>query len=422
MAHALRSRGLGIGDRLCVQLANRIEMIDLFLACVKLGVIFVPINILYRERETSHIIADAEPKLMVTERELPSLAGEEELRDFPALDGDAPAALVYTSGTTGTSKGAVLTHNNFASNAANLVACWQVTDRDRFLLALPLFHVHALANGVHCWLVSGCRMRLLERFEHQTALQQFLDFRPTLFFGVPTMYVRLLETAPDQAREIGGHLRLFVSGSAPLAAQVLEDFRRLFGHTILERYGMSETLMNISNPYAGERRAGTVGLPLPGVSVRLDETGEVWVKGPNVCAGYWKRDDATRAAFIDGWFKTGDLATRSEGGYYTLTGRRSDLIISGGFNIYPREIEEFLMEQPEVAEAAVVGEAHPVRGEVPVAYVVLRVAIELTELESRCREKLASFKIPRRFETVDKLPRNALGKVQKHLIKSTTPA
>ncbi len=418
MAQALRSRGLTCGDRLCVQLANRIEMIDLFLACVKLGVIFVPVNILYRERETSHILNDADPKFFVTERELPELfSSDAECREFPALDGDAPAALVYTSGTTGASKGAILTHNNFLANAANIIACWQITDRDRFLLALPLFHVHALGNGLHSWLVSGCRMRLLERFDHQTAVSQFLDFKPTLFFGVPTIYVRLLDTPPEAAREIGRRMRLFVSGSAPLPAQVLEDFSALFGHTILERYGMSETLMNISNPYGGERRPGTVGLPLPGVSVRIDETGEVWVKGPNVCAGYWRREDATRAAFIDGWFKTGDLATRSGDGYYTLTGRRSDLIISGGFNIYPREIEEFLMEQAEVEEAAVVGEPHPVRGEVPVAYVVLRVPIELAELESRCREKLASFKVPRRFETIDKLPRNALGKVQKHLIR-----
>ncbi|HWZ34496.1 MAG TPA: AMP-binding protein [Bryobacteraceae bacterium] len=417
MAHALAARGLGCGDRLCVQLANRIEMIDLFLACVKLGVIFVPINILYREREISHILTDAEPKLTITERELPELTSQTgEAHDFPALDGDAPAALVYTSGTTGTSKGAILTHNNFASNAANLIACWQIADRDRFLLALPLFHVHALGNGLHCWLVSGCRMRLLERFDHQTAVDQFLDFRPTLFFGVPTVYVRLLETPAEAAHEIGRLMRLFVSGSAPLPAQVLEDFRELFGHTILERYGMSETLMNISNPYAGERRPGTVGLPLPGVSVRLDETGEVWVKGPNVFAGYWKREDATRAAFVDGWFRTGDIATRSDDGYYTLCGRRSDLIISGGFNIYPREIEEFLMEQPEVAEAAVVGEAHAVRGEVPVAYVVLRTPLDLGILEARCRDKLASFKIPRRFETLETLPRNAMGKIQKHLL------
>jgi malonyl-CoA/methylmalonyl-CoA synthetase len=259
-------------------------------------------------------------------------------------------------------------------------------------------------------------MRLLERFEHQTATQQFLDFRPTLFFGVPTVYVRLLETDPSAAKKIGHAMRLFVSGSAPLPAQVLEEFRTLFGHTILERYGMTETIMNISNPYVGERRPGSVGLPLPGVSVKLSETGEVLLKGPNVFAGYWKREDATRDAFIDGWFKTGDIATRSEDGYYTLSGRKSDLIISGGFNIYPREIEEFLMEQPEIAEAAVLGEPDRVRGEIPVAYIVVRAAVDPAELIERCKSKLASFKVPRRVETVDSLPRNALGKVQKHLL------
>jgi malonyl-CoA/methylmalonyl-CoA synthetase len=417
MASALVRRGLQRGDRLCVYLANRIEMIDVYLACVKLGVIFVPINILYREREISHIVSDAEPKLLVTERELPELAAEHgETPSFPALDGDSPAALVYTSGTTGASKGAILTHNNFAVNAANLVTCWQITDRDRFLLALPLFHVHALGNGLHCWLASGCRMRLLERFDHETATTQFLAFRPTLFFGVPTVYVRLLETPADTAREIGKEMRLFVSGSAPLPAQVLEDFRSLFGHTILERYGMTETLMNTSNPFAGERRAGTVGSPLPGISARIDETGELWIKGPNVCSGYWKREDATKDTFVDGWFKTGDIAQLSEDGYYTLCGRRSDLIISGGYNIYPREIEEFLMEQPEVAEAAVIAAPDRVRGEVPVAFLVMRGPLDAGSLEARCREKLASFKVPRRFEPIEKLPRNALGKIQKHLL------
>ena len=264
-------------------------------------------------------------------------------------------------------------------------------------------------------------MRLLERFDHKSATAELLDFRPTLFFGVPTVYVRLLETPADAAREIGKRARLFVSGSAPLAPQVLEEFRVLFGHTILERYGMTETLMNISNPYAGERRAGTVGFPLPGVSVRLDEAGELYVKGPNVFAGYWRHEDATRAAFIDGWFKTGDIAECSPDGYYTLCGRKSDLIISGGFNIYPREIEEFLLEQPEIAEAAVVGEPDRVRGEIPVAYLVMKGGAgpwpDLSAaLEARCREKLASFKVPRRLEAVEKLPRNALGKVQKHLL------
>ena len=416
-AAALAARGLTRGDRLCVYLANRIELIDLFLACVKMGVIFVPINILYREREIAHIIADAEPKWMITERELPELtsATSSDAR-YPDLDGDYPAALVYTSGTTGKSKGAIVTHNNIAINSTNLVACWQITDRDRFLLALPLFHVHALGNGLHCWLTSGCRMRLLERFEHQTAVAQFLDFQPTLFFGVPAMYVRLLDTLEEAARQIGKTMRLFVSGSAPLPAQVLEEFRGRFGHTILERYGMTETMMNLSNPYAGERRAGTVGFPLPGISAKIDATGELWIKGPNVFSGYWKREDATRAAFSDGWFKTGDLAERSDDGYYTLCGRRSDLIISGGFNIYPREIEEFLAEQPEIAEAAVVAEDDRVRGQVPVAYIVLASEVDPATLEARCRESLASFKVPRRFERVEKLPRNALGKVQKHLL------
>jgi len=439
LAQLFARKGLSKGDRLCVYLVNGVEMIDVYLACVKLGVIFVPINILYRDREISHILSDAEPRALVTDADIPTAVpvwrpadlmkestAMPDARPAADLDGDSPAGIIYTSGTTGTSKGAVLTHNNFASNTVNLLACWRITQDDRFLLALPLFHVHGLGNGLHCWLVSGCRMRLLERFEHQNAAQEFLGFRPTLFFGVPTIYVRLLGFDREPAREIGGFMRLFVSGSAPLPAQVFEEFRELFGHTILERYGMSETIMNISNPYEGERRAGTVGFPLPGVSVRLlnpelqpvkdGETGEVYLRGPNVFAGYWRRDEATREAFVDGYFRTGDLAVRSPDGYYTLSGRKSDLIISGGFNIYPREIEEFLQEQAEIAEAAVVAQPDRVRGEVPVAYLVMTAEIDLATIEARCREKLASFKIPRAFIPVDKLPRNALGKVQKHLL------
>jgi malonyl-CoA/methylmalonyl-CoA synthetase len=415
MAQFLLARGLKTGDRLAVQLPNSVELIDLYLACVKLGVIFVPINILYREREIGHILKDAEPALFL--QEPPDASDYPNVRPDAMLDGDAPAGIIYTSGTTGASKGAVLTHNNFAANAANLLTCWQITAADRFLLALPLFHVHGLGNGLHCWLASGCRMRLLPRFEQQKAAAEFLDFRPTLFFGVPTIYVRLLDLPEDQAREIGKGMRLFVSGSAPLPPQVFEDFQRRFGHAILERYGMSENLMDISNPYVGERRPGTVGLPLPGVSVKLVD-GEIYLKGPNVFSRYWRREDATRAAFVDGWFRTGDVAEVSEDGYYTLRGRKSDLIISGGFNIYPREIEEFLQEQDEIAEAAVVGLADAVRGEVPVAYVVVRRPVDAAELESRCREKLASFKVPRAFRVVDALPRNAMGKVQKHLLHS----
>ncbi len=390
------------GNRLAVYLSNCVELIDIFLACVKLGVIFVPINILYREKEILHILGDAEPMAVVAVQEMPGsvpvwrvgelVTPDTAERPAVALDGDAPAAIVYTSGTTGVSKGAILTHNNFAVNAINLNACWSISSADRFLLALPLFHVHALGNGLHCWLASGCRMRLLERFEHQKATAEFLDFRPTLFFGVPTVYVRMLDFPADVARKIGGFIRLFVSGSAPLAAQVFEEFRTKYSHTILERYGMTETLMYISNPYAGERRAGAVGLPLPGVSVRIVD-GEIQLRGPNIFAGYWRREDATRAAFDDGWFKTGDMAECSADGYYTLLGRKSDLIISGGFNIYPREIEDFLTEQDEVAEAAVVGVPDRLRGEIPVAYVVLRRPIDVAELEERCRAKLASFQV-----------------------------
>ena len=425
MAALFRARGLQTGDRLCVYLSNCVEFIDIYLACVRLGVIFVPINILYREREILHILGDAQPKAVIAAQPLPgavSVWRVEEL-DTPAqaeaphvaLDGDSPAALVYTSGTTGVSKGAILTHNNFQANALNLNACWRISSADRFLLALPLFHVHALGNGLHCWLTSGCRMRLLERFEHQKAPAEFLDFRPTLFFAVPTIYTRMLSFPAETASQVGSFVRLFVSGSAPVPVPVFEEFREKFSHTILERYGMTETLMNISNPYLGERRPGTVGHPLPGISARIVD-GEIQLRGPNIFAGYWRRQEATLAAFDDGWFKTGDMAECSADGYYTLLGRKSDLIISGGFNIYPREIEDFLLEQDEVAEVSVVGVADKLRGEVPVAYIVAQGAFSAAELEARCRASLASFKVPRAFVAVDKLPRTALGKVQKHLL------
>lgn len=443
MAHALLARGVAAGDRLCVYLSNSIAYIDLFLAATRLGVVFVPVNILYRDREIRHILEDAEPVAIVCDEANRSHIPEgarlwpiedlaREAAEQPATrlvlvtDGDAPAALVYTSGTTGVSKGAILTHNAFAVNTLNLLTCWQISSADRLLLTLPLFHVHGLGNGLHCWLASGCRMRLTGRFDHAHAAAWMLDFKPTLFFGVPTMYVRLLDVEEEAARRIGERMRLFVSGSAPLPSQVLEAFRARYGHTILERYGMSETLMNISNPYVGERRPGSVGVPLPGVSARIlgpegnpvndGETGELYVRGSNVFTGYWRRPEATAAAFRDGWFRTGDLAVRAADGYYTLQGRAGDLILSGGFNIYPREIEEFLTEQPGVAEAAVAGVSDALRGEVPVAWVVARGEVDCGALESACRRHLASFKIPRAFILVEKLPRTALGKIQKHLL------
>ncbi len=443
MTHVLAKRGLKLGDRLCVYLPNSIQLIELYLAATRLGVILVPLNVLYRDREIGHILRDAEPAAVVTcaasrehlsgdapvwmVEDLSDLAeAQPETRLCAVTDGDTPAAIVYTSGTTGVAKGAVLTQHNFVVNAINLATIWQFTAQDRLLLTLPLFHVHGLGNGVHCWLLSGCRMRLTERFVHDQAAGWMREFRPTVFFGVPTMYGRMLEWDESTAAAIGSQARLFVSGSAPLPAAVLEEFRRLYGQTILERYGMSETLMNLSNPYVGERRAGSVGMPMPGVRVRnLDpegvpvadgETGELHLKGPNLFAGYWRRPEATEAAFRDGWFRTGDLAIRSADGYYTLQGRRSDLIISGGFNIYPREIEEFLVEQPGVQEAAVTGVSDARRGEVPVAYIVADEGLEVAALEAACRAHLASFKMPRAFVKVASLPRTALGKIQKHLL------
>lgn len=457
VARFLIAKGFRAGDRLGVYLANRVEFVDLFLACVKTGIIFLPINILYREREVSHIASDAEPRAIVGVGPVPGVASFLDVADIaraasaplgrrrgtreggsPAasasqvpIDPSTPLALVYTSGTTGTAKGAILTHGNFSANTANLIEAWRFRSDDRLLLPLPLFHVHGLGNGVCCWLASGCQMRLLERFEADKAADEFLSFKPTVLFAVPTIYIRLLNLSAASAREIGKRMRLFVSGSAPLPAHVHEAFRAAYGHSILERYGMTETMMNVSNPYDEERRPGTVGFPLPGVSVRIvpagsdtpnvgevpvDETGDVWVKGANVFPGYWRADEATRAAFVDGWFRTGDIGVRSADGYISLRGRATDLIISGGFNIYPREIEEVILDTAGVREAVVVGVPDPVRGEVPVAYVAADDGYDEAALREHLKKTLASFKMPRAFVRIDKLPRTALGKVQKHLL------
>ncbi len=455
LSHRLLAAGLEPGDRVAVYVKNCVEMMEIYLACVKAGFIFTPINILYRGGEIEHILTDAGPKVLFSHAKTdeivaPIAAGQpglqhwhiEDIRSLTAgqpespppvdLSDDTLASLVYTSGTTGRPKGAMLTHGNFIANARNLIECWRLTPDDRLLLPLPLFHVHGLANGMHTWLALGYRMRLLERFQKETILDEMLDYRPTVFFGVPTMYTRLLETPPETARAIGNRMRLFVSGSAPLPAATLEQFRELFGHVILERYGMSETLMNISNPYEGERRPGSVGFPLPDVSIRLcdpatglpvseGENGEVLIKGPNVFAGYWRNPAATADAFdADGYFRSGDLGDRSPDGYYTLQGRLKELIISGGFNIYPREVEEFILGQPGVREAAVVGVADPVKGEVPVLFVVADsdAPANPDSLAAACRKGLASFKVPKRVLLTDALPRNALGKVQKHLLLS----
>ncbi len=447
-AAVLAARGLVRGDRLCVRLPNSLAFIDIFIACMKLGAVFVPINVLYRDREIAHIVGDAAPRAVVASADAALLfpqgttlwdvegltaaaAGTSAARVRTTIDGRSPATVIYTSGTTGRSKGAVLSHDNFLVNTANLIACWRITSADRYLAVLPLFHVHGLGNGLVTWVAAGCWMRIVERFEASRAADLFAGVQADALFGVPTVYVRLLELPLDAAQAIGRHVRLFVSGSAPLQASTFEAFRARFGHAILERYGMSETLMNLANPYAGERRPGTVGLPLPGVETRIVDVngtdvdagavGELWLRGPNVFQGYWRQPEATAAAFADGWFRTGDMAQRSPDGYYTLCGRRTDLIISGGFNIYPREIEELLVECCGLREAAVVGVSDPRRGEVPVAYVVADQPIDVAAVEAVCRRSLASFKVPRGFIQVPALPRTAMGKVQKHRLPPWAP-
>jgi malonyl-CoA/methylmalonyl-CoA synthetase len=339
---------------------------------------------------------------------------------------DDPALIVYTSGTTGAPKGAILTHGNLLAASESLRLAWRWTADDGLVLALPLFHIHGLGVGVHTSLLTGAKILLLPRFESLAVLQACSRPDATLFFGVPTMWVRLVDAiAQDPAAAAAlRSLRLMVSGSAPLAAAIFEQIESCTGKAVLERYGMSETVMLISNPYEGERRPGTVGLPLPGVEVRImaadreatgEEVGEIQVRGPNVFSGYWNRDEATRDAFEgEGWFRTGDLGRRSEDDYVTIVGRAKELIITGGYNVYPREVEEVLEAHAGVAEAAVIGVPSREWGEEVAAFVVAETTGEApTEeaLTAWCKGRLANYKRPRRFTFIDRIPRNALGKI-----------
>ncbi|HEX5761221.1 MAG TPA: AMP-binding protein, partial [Thermoanaerobaculia bacterium] len=427
-------------------------------AALRLGAVTVPLNLAYRRREIAHILGDAEPRFLVTEaserakldelapserasveavllaEELEAGSDADPVPEGPPVDGADLALLLYTSGTTGRSKGAMLSHDNLLATVAGLLAAWGWRADDRLLLTLPLFHTHGLVVGLHCALAAGATVLLRRRFEAPAAAAELLGGEPTLFFGVPTMYVRLVEALRGEAgvcRRLGG-MRLFCSGSAPLAAETFAAFEALTGHAILERYGMTETGMNLSNPLAGPRRPGTVGTPLPGVAIRIVDregsdappggAGELLVRGGNVFAGYWRDPEKTAASFRTDqegrrWFATGDLARRDpETGYVTLLGRRQELILCGGYNVYPREVEEVLLACPGVREAAVVGRPDPDRGEVPIAYVVAEGALDEPGLLAHCRRELAAFKVPRAFRAVDTLPRNVLGKVQKHLL------
>jgi malonyl-CoA/methylmalonyl-CoA synthetase len=447
-AAALALRGVGVGDRVLVQVEKSVDALVLYLAALHAGAVYVPLNPAYTASELGYFLSDAEPRLTVLgpkdgavlaplvarvgaletlgadgEGSLPALAaGAGAPPPRVQLPAESLAALVYTSGTTGRSKGAMLTRGNLASNAVALVAAWRFTGADVLLHALPLFHVHGLFAALNTVLAAGAGLRFHARFDAAAVLAELPAV--TTLMGVPTFYTRLLQLPALDARACAG-VRLFISGSAPLLPETHEEFRTRTGHSILERYGMTETLMNTSNPYEGERRPGSVGRPLAGIALRLTqdgrelptgETGMIELKGPNVFAGYWRDPDKTREAFTsDGYFVTGDLGIVDTAGNLAIVGRAKDLVISGGYNVYPREVEAALDRLPGVAESAVIGLAHADLGEGVTAVIVARPGASPAEGEIilALKDVLAGYKVPKRVLVVPELPRNAMGKVQK---------
>lgn len=453
LAHALTEAGVVPGDRVAVQVEKSPEAILLYLACVRAGAIFLPLNTGYTLTELTYFFGDAEPRLIVCAPEMatdirstaPTAAvetldahGEGSLTrraghmpsDYADV-GRGPddlAAILYTSGTTGRSKGAMLSHENLASNARTLVEAWRFTGNDVLIHALPVFHTHGLFVATNTILFAGASMIFQSRFDAGDVLAAMP--RATCLMGVPTFYVRLLQQ-PGLTREATAHMRLFVSGSAPLLADTHAEWRDRTGHAILERYGMTETNMNTSNPYDGERVAGTVGPPLPGVALRVTdpdtaapladgEIGMIEVRGANVFSGYWRMPEKTLAEFRDdGFFITGDLGRIDAQGYVSIVGRGKDLVISGGFNVYPKEVETAIDELTGVVESAVIGLPHPDFGEAVTAVVVLQEGADLTEADicAPLAANLARYKQPKRVIFVDELPRNTMGKVQKNLLR-----
>jgi malonyl-CoA/methylmalonyl-CoA synthetase len=448
-AAALLRLGVRPGDRVAVQVEKSPEAILLYLACLRLGAAFVPINSANTSAELEYFLTDAEPRVVIVDparrqgvEAMARLAGVSHVEslgeqgDGSLIDlvrrtqvGDLPAippantlgAIVYTSGTTGRSKGAMLTRANLASNASVLAHAWRFTANDVLLHVLPLYHIHGLFVGINTLLVAGAGLLFMPKFDAAQAVRQMNE--ATVFMGVPTHYTRLLQQ-PALNRSSTERLRLFVSGSAPLLAETHEEFSRRTGHAILERYGMTETLINTSNPYEGARVPGAVGPPLAGTAIRIvaeaSEVGAIEVKGPNVFAGYWRAEEKTRAEFTpDGWFKTGDLGRFDANGYLYIVGRAKDLVISGGFNVYPKEVESELDQLEGVLESAVFGVPHPDFGEGVTAVVVIEAGAVLEEsaLIAAVQLRLARYKVPKRVLTLSELPRNAMGKVQKNELR-----
>ena len=458
----IRSLGVAAGDRIAVQVEKSPEALFLYLACLQSGAVYLPLNSAYQEGEVDYFLGDAMPKIVVyqpkneawmrtlcdkhgirhgftlaEDNEAENEAGrgswhENAMKQPPMLEivhrePDDLASILYTSGTTGRSKGAMITHRNLSSNALTLHSYWGFKTGDVLLHALPIFHVHGLFVACHTALLNGSKMIFHSKFDAKAAIAALP--RATVFMGVPTMYVRLL-AEPAFSTQTCENIRLFVSGSAPLLAETFDAFLACTGHRILERYGMTETGMITSNPLDGERRGGTVGLALPGIAVRVvddagkncapGEIGGLQVNGDNVLPGYWQMPEKNKEEFTaDGYFKTGDLGKIDADGYVTIVGRSRDLVISGGYNVYPKEIELLLDEIPGVAESAVIGLPHPDFGEAVAAVVVKSPSAIIVESDvmAAIKGKLAAFKLPKRVFLVEDLPRNAMGKVQKNELR-----
>ncbi|HEY9219376.1 MAG TPA: AMP-binding protein [Phenylobacterium sp.] len=410
-------RGVQPGDRVVLKAEKSCQAVIVYLATLMAGAVFTPLNTAYTDAEVAYFVGDAEPKLVLTD----PVAFVAEATACAPLAAAVPrtaddlASLIYTSGTTGRSKGAMLSHGNLAANALALHEIWGFSERDVLLHALPIFHVHGLFVALHCAFLSGAPMVWLEKFEERAVVEGLA--RSTVMMGVPTFYTRLL-ASPEFTGERAAHMRLFICGSAPLLDSTFAEFEQRTGQKILERYGMSEAVIITSNPLEGERVAGSVGFPLPGVELRIEggETGVIQIRGPSVFSGYWRMPQKTAEEFTpDGYFITGDVGRQDADGRVWISGRAKDLVISGGFNVYPKEIELVLDELPGIAESAVIGCPHPDFGEGVVA-VVIGEGDEAAVIAA-ARQKLAGFKAPKRVFFVADLPRNAMGKVQKNLLR-----
>jgi malonyl-CoA/methylmalonyl-CoA synthetase len=420
-AQLARALGVQRGDRVALQVEKSPDALLVYLACVRAGAVLVPMNTAYTGEEVAHLLDDAEPAVFVDDdrlAELTKAAGAESVTfDDADVGPDDLAAILYTSGTTGRPKGAMMNHRNLAANAEVLSELWGFQRDDVLLHALPIFHTHGLFVAVNCVLASGSSMVFLPRFDPDAVLVALPE--ATVFMGVPTFYTRLLDDERFDAAACRA-MRLFTCGSAPLLASTHEAFAARTGVAILERYGMTETGMIASNPLAAERRAGTVGFPLPGTDVRLAEDDVIEVRGPNVFGGYWRRPELAASEFTDdGWFRTGDIGAFDDDGYLRIVGRAKDLVITGGLNVYPAEVEHVVDAVEGVLESAVIGVADADFGEAVVAVVVARPGVELDPdaVRAAARQHLAGFKVPKRVEVVTALPRNAMGKVEKAVLR-----